>query len=84
MGQMFQKCGYFLAAGLLVGGQAACEKIENTPPTQNDSLAVIPVGPGTLPSATLPPDTPQSLMDPPPVDSIRSLDSTSSSGAKRP
>lgn len=85
MGQMFQKHGYFLASIFLVGGlQAGCEKIENTPPTQNDSLAVIPVGPGTRPDVIVAPDTPGSQMDPVPVDSMRSLDSTTSSGATRP
>lgn len=85
MRQMFQKPGYFLAGFFLVGGLlAGCEKIENTPPSQNDSLAVIRVGPGTRPDVIVPPDTPRSLTDPPPVDSIRSLDSTTSSGVTRP
>lgn len=83
MRQMFQKRGYFLASFFLVGGLlAGCEKIENTPPTQNDSLAVIPVGPGTRPDVILPPDTPVSETDRPPADSIRSLDSTTSRGLR--
>ena len=61
MRQMFRQNGYFLSVLVLVGGfTTACEKIENTPPTQNDSLAVVPVGPGTRPDAIAPPDTPQS------------------------
>jgi hypothetical protein len=63
MRQMLQEKGYFLACLLVLGGVAACEKIENTPPTQNDSLAVVPVGPGTQPDVIAPPDTPKSEPD---------------------
>lgn len=60
MGQLLQKNGYLLSALVLAASLAGCEQIENTPPTQNDSLAVIPVGPGTRPGAVAPPDTPVS------------------------
>ena len=64
MGQLLRRSRYFLAMIALVGGSiTACEKIENTPPTQNDSLAVVPVGPGTRPDAITPPDTPVSNQD---------------------
>jgi hypothetical protein len=64
MRQLLRQKGYFLSVLVLVGGfTTACEKIENTPPTQNDSLAVVPVGPGTRPDAITPPDTPVSNRD---------------------
>jgi hypothetical protein len=78
MRQMLRKIGYFFPTLLVFAGLGAgCEKIENTPPTQNDSLAVIPVGPGTRPDVIVPPDTPRSDAESP-------ADSTTSSGAKRP
>lgn len=64
MRQMLRQNRYFLSVLVLVGGfTTACEKIENTPPTQNDSLAVVPIGPGTRPDAITPPDTPSSRQD---------------------
>ena len=71
MRQMLHKNGYFLAMLILLAVGTSCEQIENDRPSQNDSLAVIPVGPGTRPSATVPPDTPVSEQDsviPPAVD----------------
>jgi hypothetical protein len=64
MRQMLRQNRYFVSVLILVGGfTTACEKIENTPPTQNDSLAVVPIGPGTRPDAIIPPDTPSSHQD---------------------
>jgi hypothetical protein len=64
MRQLLRQNGYFVSVLLLAGGfTTACEKIENTPPTQNDSLAVVPIGPGTRPDAIIPPDTPESNKD---------------------
>ena len=71
MGQMLRRSRYLLSILVLVGGSiTACEKIENTPPTQNDSLAVVPVGPGTRPDAITPPDTPRSQQDTATADSM--------------
>jgi hypothetical protein len=64
MRQLLRQNRYFLSVLVLVGGfTTSCEKIENTPPTQNDSLAVVPIGPGTRPDAITPPDTPESRQD---------------------
>lgn len=83
MRQLLQKSRYFLATGFLsLTLLAGCERIENTPPTQNDSLAVIPVGPGTRPDALRLPDTP-GLVDTTQVDTMV-VDTTGTSGAERP
>ncbi|MGQ0812965.1 MAG: hypothetical protein ACT4O1_00675 [Gemmatimonadota bacterium] len=62
---MFQEIDHFvaiaLAAALLT---AACSEAgEEETPAQNDSLAVVPVGPGTMPDVLTPPDTPVSEPD---------------------
>lgn len=41
----------------------ACSEVGNDSPSQNDSLAVVPVGPGTKPDVITPPRTPQSRPD---------------------
>ena len=46
---------------------AACSKVENDSVLHNDSMAVIPVGPGTDTSVLSAPDTPGS---PPAADTI--------------
>lgn len=73
---MFQRGRYFVAmkrfaaAALIV--LIGCTDIsEDSQPSQNDSLAIVPVGPGTDPSAITPPDTPGSQPDTAKPDSAR-------------
>lgn len=52
----------FAAAAFIV--LIGCTDVsEDSQPSQNDSLTLVPVGPGTDPNAITPPDTPGSRPD---------------------
>lgn len=61
-----------LITAAMVFALGACAQAEqDSAPAEADSLAAVPVGPGTRPSAIVPPDTPGSAADTGRVDGER-------------
>lgn len=60
-----------ITAAIIFGLGGCVDAGEDAKPSEADSLAVIPIGPGTRPSAIVPPDTPVSAADTSRVDGGR-------------